>query len=114
MTMKSYIIGFISSLALTLIAYFIVVMGEVSGLTLILLLAGLALVQMIVQLNYFLHLGAEAKPRYRLASFIFMAVILFIVVAGSVWIMHHLDSNMMNMTPDAKDDYMKSQFDKGF
>jgi len=114
MTLKHYIIGFIASLALTLVAYTLVVAGSATGLTLLLLLAGLAVIQMIVQLNYFLHLGAEARPRYRLASFVFMALILLIIVAGSVWIMHHLDTNMMNMSPEAKDDYMKTQFDKGF
>lgn len=114
MTLKNYIIGFVVSLILTLTAYFLVVGSTVTGITLLLLLAGLALAQMIAQLWYFLHLGGEARPRYRLASFLFMGLILFIVVAGSVWIMQHMDYNMMNMAPKEKNEYMLKQFDKGF
>jgi len=114
MTLQKYIIGFVGSLLLTLVAYFLVTNNMVGGLTLLLILGGLALVQMIVQLVYFLHLGDEARPRYKLASFVFMAGILAIVVVGSIWIMNNLNANMMDMTPTEKDNYMKTQFDKGF
>lgn len=114
MTIKNYTIGFVLSLALTLAAYFAVVNELASGLTLLLILGGLAIAQMIVQLIYFLHLGEEMRPRYRLASFLFMAGILLIIVVGSIWIMHHLDYNMMNMSPNEKTEYMLNQHDKGF
>lgn len=114
MTLKHYTIGFVASLLLTLGAYFLVVGHYASGTTLLLALGVLAIVQMIVQLNYFLHLGAEARPRYRLASFLFMALILVIIVVGSIWVMSHLDYNMMNMAPEQKEQYMLKQFDKGF
>lgn len=114
MTLQKYIIGFILSLAITLVAYFAVVGEWTNGLALLVLLCGLALLQMFVQLVYFLHLGDEVGPRYRLASFLFMAGILLIVVVGSVWIMYHLNYNMMNMTPNEKSEYMLKQHDKGF
>lgn len=114
MTLTKYIIGFVASLALTLIAYNLVVGEIATGLTLMLLLGGLALLQMIVQLVYFLHLDVESSPRYKLASFLFMGGILFIVVAGSIWIMNNLNYNMMQMTPEEKSQYMMTQHDKGF
>ena len=114
MTLQHYVIGFVVSLALTLGAYFMVIGNHLTGLAVLIGLGVLAVIQMIVQLYYFLHLGGEARPRYRLASFLFMALILFIIVAGSIWIMSHLDYNMMNMAPGEKDDYMKTQFNKGF
>ena len=114
MTLTKYIIGFVLSLLLTLVAYFLVVNELMSGTTLVLTLGLLALVQMIVQLTYFLHLGDEAGPRLKLVSFAFMAGILLIVVVGSVWIMDNLNDNMMNMSPQQKTDYMKTQHDKGF
>lgn len=114
MTLKQYIIGFVLSLIITLVAYFAVVGEWVAGFALLALLCGLAVVQMIVQLVYFLHLGDEVRPRYRLASFLFMAGILLIIVVGSLWIMHHLNYNMMHMSPPEKSDYMLKQFDKGF
>lgn len=114
MSLKKYIIGFLASIALTLLAYNLVVGEIINGLTLLLLIGGLALAQVIVQLVYFLHLPDEMKPRYKLLSFGFMVVILLIVVVGTLWIMHHLNYNMMDMSPNEKDQYMSSQKDKGF
>mgnify|MGYP000884197578 FL=1 len=114
MTLKKYVIGFVLSLALTLLAYVVVTGGVVSGTALLWLLGGLALVQMIVQLVYFLHLGEEVGPRYRLQSFLYMAGALVIIVVGSIWIMQNLNYNMMNMSPDEKTQYMLKEHDKGF
>ncbi len=114
MTLKKYTIGFVLSLVLTLAAYIVVVRDYVTGTALLALLAGLALVQMIVQLVYFLHLNDEVKPRYRLLSFIFMAGVLAIVVIGSLWIMANLNYNMTHMTPSQKTNYMLLEHDKGF
>lgn len=114
MTLTKYIIGFVLSLGLTLVAYFMVTENVASGLTLLLILGGLALVQMIVQLVYFLHLGEEVAPRYRLLSFVYMAGSLLIIVVGSIWIMQNLDYNMMNMSANEKTEYMLKQHDKGF
>lgn len=114
MTLQKYIIGFIASLIITLIAYFAAVGEWASGFVLLLVLCTLAIIQMVVQLVYFLHLGDEVGPRYKLASFLFMMGILLIIVVGSLWIMHHLNYNMMNMTPTEKSDYMLKQHDKGF
>lgn len=114
MSLKKYIIGFIASLFTTLIAYNMAVGQLIMGLELVVALGALALIQMAVQLVFFLHLDEESGPRYKLAAFGFMAGILIIVVVGSLWIMHHLNYNMMQMTPDDKNDYMTTQKDKGF
>lgn len=113
MTIARYGIGFVLSLILTLTAYNLVLYRSTSTW----LVAGLlvmAVVQLIVQLVFFLHLGDEAKPRYKLLSFVFMGGILVIIVVGSIWIMNNLDYNMMNMSPQEKTDYMTTQKDKGF
>ena len=111
---KQYVLGFVLSLILTMAAYLLVAGTELRGTPLYLALGGLAFVQMIVQLWYFLHLGEEARPRWRLLSFGFMALILLIIVVGTLWIMHHLNYNMMEMSGEAKHDYMMEQKDKGF
>lgn len=113
MTIAKYTIGFVLSLILTGIAYVLVVQSS-SNPWLLPALGVLALVQMIVQLVFFLHLGDEAKPRYKTISFVFMGGIMFIIVAGSLWIMANLDYNMMHMSPQEKTDYMMTQHDKGF
>lgn len=114
---SSYIIGFTLSLILTLGAYFLVSgyidtsSSPFSQSFLIFLIVGLAITQLFVQLIFFLHLGQESKPRWNLASFLFMLVVLFIIVFGSLWIMNNLDYNMM---PKEMDEYMKEQNKKGF
>jgi len=113
-TLTKYVIGFLASLALTMVAYVLVSGRLLTGDTLLLVIGGLALVQMIVQLFFFLHLADESRPRLRLVSFGFMASILVIIVAGSLWIMYHLNYNMMGQSPTEKDNYMTSQKDKGF
>lgn len=113
MMLSKYITGFVLSLVLTLVAYAIVV-GGASGAWLVPALGVLALVQMVVQLVFFLHLGEEAKPRWKITSFLFMAGALTIIVAGSIWIMANMNYNMTHMTADEKESYMLKQYDKGF
>jgi cytochrome o ubiquinol oxidase operon protein cyoD len=92
----SYISGFILSIILTLAAYFMVVNKVVAGKALIASIIGLAVVQLFVQLLFFLHLGRETKPRFNLMIFLFATLVVTIVVGGSLWIMYNLDYNMMN------------------
>lgn len=114
MTLTKYVIGFVLSLVLTFGAYLLVTEKIVTGTQLVLLLGVLALVQMVVQLIFFLHLGDEVGSRYKLASFLFMSGILLILVVGSIWIMNNMNYNMMQMTPEEKTQYMLKEHDKGF
>jgi len=113
MTAARYAIGFVLSLILSLAAYYYVVLGG-SGTWFLVILGVLAVTQMIVQLIFFLHLGDEVGPRYRLMSFAFMLIILLVVVVGSLWVMVNMNYHMMDMTPTEKTDYMLIQYDKGF
>jgi cytochrome o ubiquinol oxidase subunit IV len=105
-TLLSYIVGFILSILLTLAAYFSVVNHLMSGKTLILMVAGLAVVQLLVQLLFFLHLGRESRPRWKLLVFWFMLLVVGILVIGSLWIMNNLNYNMM---PHDVETYMRHE-----
>ena len=94
-TTKSFVIGFIISIALTLAAYVAVVNKVLSGDILVTFILFLAFVQLVVQLLFFLHLGREPKPRWNLQVFLVAFSIIFVVVVGSIWIMHHLNYNML-------------------
>ncbi len=95
---RSYLLGFLLSIFLTLAAYVIVVKHLLAGWAVLLAVAGLALGQMVVQFIFFLHLGKEAKPRWNVMVFLFMLLIVGIIVFGSLWIMYHLNYQMM--TPE--------------
>lgn len=99
-TLKAYLVGFALSLLLTLAAYFVVAKQLATGHALVGWIVGLAVVQAIVQLVLFLHLGNEPKPRPHLVVFLFMALILIVIVLGSLWIMYNLDYRMMPEMPD--------------
>ncbi len=98
--LKSYIIGFVLSIVLTLAAYFPVQMQVNSDhkvdshLPIIIFIILLAFAQMIVQLLFFLHLGQEAKPRWKSFMFVSFISVVLIVVVSSIWIMTHLNYNM--------------------
>lgn len=94
-TFKSYILGFLLSVLLVVLSYVFVANDLLPKNALISITVILALLQMIVQFIFFLHLGKETKPRWNVMAFLFMLLVVAIVVIGSLWIMHHLDYNMM-------------------
>lgn len=97
--LRSYLIGFIACLILTSLSFLIVISNLLSGYPLIFTLTTLAVIQAIVQLVFFLHLGQEAKPRWETISFYFMVMVLLIIALGSLWIMKDLNERVMeNMT----------------
>lgn len=97
----SYCTGFTWSLLLTLSAFALVQMQVNSGgnaypdKILVGILAALAIIQLVVQLIYFFHLGRETKPRLNTVSFLFMLMVVGIIGFGSLWIMYNLNYNMM-------------------
>jgi len=98
--LKSYVIGFLLSIILTLGAYFPVEMHVnsdhkmYSHILLIMFIVSLAFIQMVIQLLFFLHLGKEAKPRWKTFMFVSFISVVLIVVVASIWIMTHLNYNM--------------------
>ena len=91
----TYIIGFITCLALTLLAFTLVgqsiVMGETAFATIIVL----AVIQFLVQVKCFLHVSLKPTARWKLVTLIFTVIVLLILVCGSLWIMWSLNQKMM-------------------
>jgi len=114
-SLLSYVSGFVLSLVLTFIAYYLVDQHVHSGHetfshgflygTIIVL----AVVQLVVQLVFFLHLGRDSRPHWNLIVFTYAALLLVIIVVGSLWVMAHLNYNMMQMPPTQVDTYMLNQ-----
>jgi cytochrome o ubiquinol oxidase operon protein cyoD len=94
-TFKIYLTGFILCIILTLAAYFLVERHLLSGMTLVWTIVSLGTVQAIVQLIYFLHVGDEPHPRWNFLIFLFMALIVIVIVGGTMWIMYNLNYRMM-------------------
>lgn len=117
-SLRSYIAGFALSIILTLAAYFIAdyhIATAHHGLSHELLtvgILGLAVVQLVVQLLFFLHLGRGSNAKWNILALLFMLLVVFILVFGSLWIMNNLNYNMMS--PEQMDAHMRHQSQKGF
>ncbi len=99
-TLRDYVTGFVLSVILTASPFWLV-MGTViqgSTLTAVVILA-FAAVQIVVHMVYFLHMNARSEGGWNMLAMIFTVVIVVITLAGSLWVMHHLNDNMMPMTP---------------
>lgn len=107
-TLKSYAIGFALSIVLTLAAYELVVGHVLVRGALVAALLGLALAQLVVQMWFFLHIGAESGGRLKLTTFLVTVGLVLIIIVGSIWIMWHLNYAMM-ASPDAMQKYIDSQ-----
>ena len=94
-SVKSYIVGFILSVILTVIPFWMVMHPGESHTTLLYVIVGLALAQILVQLVYFLHMNSSSEGGWNLIAFVFTVLIIAILVVGSLWIMFHLNTNMM-------------------
>jgi cytochrome o ubiquinol oxidase operon protein cyoD len=111
-TLSAYLAGFICSLILTLVAYSLVARhvnsgGHVYNINLLTIaIAGLAITQLLVQLVFFLHLSRESKPRWNFTVLLFAGLVVFIVVAGSLWIMQNLGYHHPDNNPEATDKYI--------
>jgi cytochrome o ubiquinol oxidase subunit IV len=104
---SSYVVGFVLSVLTTLVAYLAVVYHIWSTGFLIALIVILAVIQLLVQLLFFLHLSHEKGTRWKLVTFLFALMVVAIVVIGSLWIMHNLNYNMMHMSPQEQLQYMQ-------
>ena len=100
-TVKGYVVGFLLSVILTAIPFWLV-MAEVlpSSVTGFVIL-GFAAVQVLVHMVYFLHLNAKVEGGWSLLALLFTGLLVVILLAGSVWVMFHLNTNMMPMDPHA-------------
>jgi len=96
-SLKGYIIGFVGSIILTMTAYLLVRFDQLNQPIMVGILAILAFSQFILQLVFFLHLGKEFSPRLKLIVFLVMIMVVFILVGGSIWIMHNLDGRMFTV-----------------
>lgn len=100
-SMRDYVIGFVLSVILTVIPFWLV-MGEVleSRVWTVALIMLLGAIQIVVHMVYFLHMNRKSEGGWILMSLIFTGIIILIALVGSLWVMHHLDTNMMPMSPE--------------
>ncbi|MFV0276702.1 MAG: cytochrome o ubiquinol oxidase subunit IV [Parahaliea sp.] len=93
---SGYMTGFVASVVLTAIPFWLV-MGDVldsRNATIILILC-FALVQIVVHMVYFLHMDFQSQGGWNMLALLFTLLLVFVTLSGSLWVMYHMNINMM-------------------
>ncbi|HAF40640.1 MAG TPA: cytochrome o ubiquinol oxidase subunit IV [Sphingobium sp.] len=92
----SYMIGFGLSVILTAIPFWLVMSGTLGNpqLTGFIIMA-FAAVQVVVHMIYFLHMNTRVEGGWSFMAMMLTIVLVVITLSGSMWVMYHLNANMM-------------------
>ena len=98
-TFRGYMTGFVLSVLLTAIPFWLV-MADVLGDNRLtsLVIMGFAVVQIVVHMIYFLHMDTKSEGGWTFLALIFTLTLVVITLIGSLWVMYHLNANMMPMS----------------
>ena len=92
-----YLVGFGFASLLTVLSFFIANTTLVWAPSIPIALGVLAIAQMGVHLVFFLHIGTGPDSTNNVMALAFGVLIVLLVMSGSLWIMSHLNANMMPM-----------------
>ena len=95
--LQSYLIGLVLAALLTVASFLAVQSHFIYGPGIPVALAVLAITQMGVHLAFFLHLTSAPDNTNNVLALAFGVLIVTLVVGGTLWIMTHLDNNMIPM-----------------
>jgi cytochrome o ubiquinol oxidase operon protein cyoD len=95
-SLSTYLLGFVLSVVLTAIPFWLVMGGALPSkqITALVIMA-FAVVQIVVHMIYFLHMNTKSENGWSMMALIFTIVMVVIALSGSLWVMNHLNSNMM-------------------
>jgi cytochrome o ubiquinol oxidase operon protein cyoD len=92
-----YCIGFALAILMTATSFFIAGTDLVWQPSIPVALVVLAIAQMGVHLVFFIHITTDPDNTNNILALAFGLLIVFLVVAGSLWIMDHMNQNMLPM-----------------
>ena len=93
-TFKGYMTGFVLAVILTAIPFWLVYTHAMPPSRIMWIIAGAAVLQILVHLHFFLHINFTTTPKENLLAISFTAVLIFLMVGGSLWIMIDLHQRM--------------------
>jgi len=99
-TLRGYLTGFVLSVVLTAIPFFLVMAKVLPPELTKFLILGFAAVQVIVHMIWFLHLDGKAEGGWNIMATLFTLILVVIMLSGSVWVMYNMNANMMPMDPN--------------
>jgi cytochrome o ubiquinol oxidase operon protein cyoD len=106
-TIRDYVLGLLLSAALTVTSFYVVWTDLIWAPGIPIALAVLAIAQMGVHLVFFLHITTAPDNTNNVLALAFGVLIVALIIAGSIWIMNHLNHNMMPMEHTMKMGYVR-------
>ena len=94
---SGYVLGLVLALLLTAASFWAAGSGLIWGPGIPAALAALAIAQMGIHLVFFLHITTGPDNTNNVLALAFGVLIVFLVIVGSIWIMTHLNHNMLPM-----------------
>lgn len=95
-TLRGYLTGFILSVILTAIPFWLVMGGALDSKQLTaFIIMGFAIAQIFVHMIFFLHMDTRSEQGWTMMALVFTLIVVVIALSGSLWVMHHLNSNTM-------------------
>lgn len=98
--MRDYLTGFVLSAILTAIPFWLIMSDAFrSPVVASVVVMAFGVAQIYVHMIYFLHMNPRSEGGWNLMAAIFTIVLVVIALAGSMWVMSHLHTNMAPMAP---------------
>lgn len=95
-SMKGYVTGFLLAALLTIIPFWLVMADVFDNKTITALaIMAFAAIQIVVHMIFFLHMNPRSEGGWTLLALGFTIIVVVITLSGSLWVMYHLNSNMM-------------------
>ena len=94
-SMRDYLIGFGLSVVLTAIPFWLVMSGVFAPQLTGGIIMAFAVAQIVVHMIFFLHMNTKSEGGWTILALIFTLILVVIALTGSLWVMYHLNTNMM-------------------
>lgn len=99
-TRRDYVMGFVLSAILTAIPFWLVMADVLPARATAFAISAFAAIQIVVHMIFFLHMSPKSEGGWSLTALVFTVIIVAIMLFGSIWVMFHLNANMMPMPHD--------------
>lgn len=95
-SLRGYLIGFGLSAVLTAIPFWLVMTNALGNqMASAIAIMAFAVVQIVVHMVFFLHMNTRSESGWTMMALIFTLILVVIALTGSLWVMYHLNTNMM-------------------
>lgn len=95
-SLRAYLVGFLLSVFLTAIPFWLVMSKTIGSPTVtVIVIMIFATAQILVHMTCFLHMTPRVEGGWSLTALGFTVTLVVVTLVGSVWVMYHLNTNMM-------------------